>query len=247
MAISATHRGWWWDVDNTRLRIYVNGTLVGYFDNASPYLVVASGLTVTAGGATIAAGGLTVSAGGLTVTADGLTVTAGVLSVDDTTDSTSGITGSIHTDGGLGVAKQTYHGDHVTMADAKNIVVNATTGTKIGTAITQKLGFYGVTPVAQPGAYTQTYATADKTNAAIGATAIAAVIPAAAPAGGTGTAAGGWDTAANRDAAITTINDLRSWIVEVDADYEALLVDVTDAKQLLNSIIDDLQALGLAA
>jgi len=34
--------------------------------------------------------------------------------------------------------------------------------------------------------------------------------PAAAPAGGTGTAAGGWDTAANRDAAIATINGLRT-------------------------------------
>lgn len=37
----------------------------------------------------------------------------------------------------------------LTMADAKNIVVNATTGTKIGTATTQKLGFYNATPVAQ--------------------------------------------------------------------------------------------------
>ena len=65
MAISATHRGWWWDVDNTRLRIYVNGTLVGYFDNASPYLVVASGLTVTAGNLVVTAGSL--NAGGAAV------------------------------------------------------------------------------------------------------------------------------------------------------------------------------------
>ena len=32
----------------------------------------------------------------------------------------------------------------------------------------------------------------------------------AAPAGGTGTAAGGWDTAAHRDAAITLLNNIRS-------------------------------------
>ncbi len=151
------------------------------------------------------------------------------------------------------------------------------------------LGFYGATPVARPSAYTQTFATADKTHAADGstdvaaadaaaaaaatATAIAAAIPAAAPAGGTGAAAGAWDTAANRDLAITTINDLRTWAIEVDLDYEAILVDVAsirtqyaaavtlanetkadfnllratvaDLKQLVNSVIDDLQALGL--
>lgn len=38
---------------------------------------------------------------------------------------------------------------HLTMADAKNIILNATTGTKIGTAITQKLGFYNATPIVQ--------------------------------------------------------------------------------------------------
>lgn len=42
----------------------------------------------------------------------------------------------------------------ITMGDAKNIVLNTTTGTKIGTATTQKLGFYNVTPVVQPGVST---------------------------------------------------------------------------------------------
>ena len=37
----------------------------------------------------------------------------------------------------------------LTMADAGNIAVNATTGTKIGTATTQKLGFFNATPVVQ--------------------------------------------------------------------------------------------------
>lgn len=40
---------------------------------------------------------------------------------------------------------------------------------------------------------------------------------AAAPAGGVGTAAGGWDTAVNRDAAIATINNLRTRLTEVEA------------------------------
>ena len=142
------------------------------------------------------ANGLTVTAGGATITAGGLTVTAG------------------------GV---TINGDHLTMADAQNIIVNATTGTKIGTATTQKIGFYNVTPVVQPSAYTQTYSTADKTHAAM--------TSADMPAGGTGAAAGGWDTAANRDIAI--------------ADFAELRVDVIDLKQFVNSIVDDLQALGL--
>lgn len=43
---------------------------------------------------------------------------------------------------------------NVTMADAKNIVLNTTTGTKIGTGATQKLGFYGHTPVVQAAAPT---------------------------------------------------------------------------------------------
>ncbi len=41
--------------------------------------------------------------------------------------------------------------------------------------------------------------------------------PSAAPAGGTGAAAGGWDTAVNRDAAIATINALRTRVAEIEA------------------------------
>lgn len=37
----------------------------------------------------------------------------------------------------------------LTLPDAFNLIVNATTGTKIGTATTQKLGFYNATPVVQ--------------------------------------------------------------------------------------------------
>ena len=86
-----------------------------------------------------------------------------------------------------------------------------------------KLGFFGVTTVVRATAYTQTYATADKTHDAI--------TSADFPAGGAGAAAGGWDTAANRDAAITRFNALRA--------------EVIDLKNLVNSVIDDLQAYGL--
>lgn len=44
---------------------------------------------------------------------------------------------------------------------------------------------------------------------------------AASPAGGTGTAAGGWDTAANRDAAITLLNNLRQRLLDVEAALKA--------------------------
>lgn len=40
----------------------------------------------------------------------------------------------------------------ITLGDAKDIVVNATTGTKIGTATTQKLGFWNAAPAVQPAA-----------------------------------------------------------------------------------------------
>lgn len=45
-------------------------------------------------------------------------------------------------------------------ADAVNIVVGSTSGTKIGTATTQKLGFYNATPVVQPTALTAADASA---------------------------------------------------------------------------------------
>lgn len=38
---------------------------------------------------------------------------------------------------------------HLNMADAKNIILNTGTGTKIGTATTQKLAFYNATPIVQ--------------------------------------------------------------------------------------------------
>lgn len=38
---------------------------------------------------------------------------------------------------------------HITMTDAKNIVINATTGTKIGTGTSQKIGFWNTTPAVQ--------------------------------------------------------------------------------------------------
>jgi hypothetical protein len=60
----------------------------------------------------------------------------------------------------------------------------------------------------------------------------AAAVPAAAPAGGAGAAAGGWDTAANRDAAIATINGLRTLTSELQTQINALLAELRNRKIL---------------
>lgn len=51
---------------------------------------------------------------------------------------------------GLGTFTGITSNGNVTIADAKNIILNATTGTKIGTATSQKLAFYNSTPIVQP-------------------------------------------------------------------------------------------------
>jgi len=55
---------------------------------------------------------------------------------------------------------------NLTFADAVNIVVNTTTGTKIGTSVSQKIGFFNVTPVIQPLGASQTALT-DSTGGSV--------------------------------------------------------------------------------
>lgn len=80
----------------------------------------------------------------------------------------------------------------ITLADAKNIAVNATTGTKIGTATTQKLGFYNATPVVQR---------SGAAGAAVATTAATNVAPF------------GFSTAAQADAIVTLANEMRACLV----------------------------------
>jgi hypothetical protein len=133
----------------------------------------------------------------------------GLGNVDNTSDATK-------------FTNPTFTGTTLTLANAQDVVINSSTGTKIGQA-GSKIGFYGVTPAVRPGTLTQTYSTTSTTHAA--------VTQLAAPAGGTGVAAGGWSTAANRDLAITSINAART--------------DIANLKNFVNSIVDQLQALGL--
>lgn len=87
-----------------------------------------------------------------------------------------------------------------------------------------KIGFYDTTPVVRPSAYTQTYATAARTHnnvtsTAVGTTASTTVTPF------------GYTTQAQADAIPVAIN--------------AVAADLLNLKQLVNSVIDDLQANGL--
>ena len=109
----------------------------------------------------------------------------------------------------------------ITIDDGKNIVLNTTTGTKIGTATTQKLGFYNATPIVQPSAYTQTYSTASKTMTQTTMTDPASY--------GAGT--NGYSTAGQASA--------------IHAEVIALKANMVTTQKVVNQIIDDLQALGL--
>jgi hypothetical protein len=142
---------------------------------------------------------------------------------DNTTDANKPVSSATTTQLNLKapIAGPSFTGN-VTLAEGAFIVIGATTGADIGGA-SSKIGFFGVTPVVRPGALTQTYSTTSTT--------IANITSLAAPAGGTGTAAGGYSTAANRDLMITSQNAMRT--------------DIANIKNNLNSVIDQLQALGL--
>ena len=112
------------------------------------------------------------------------------------------------------------------ITDAKNIVLGTTTGTKIGTSASQKLGFFNVTPVVRPAAFTQTYSTTTGTHANVTATAPATTAAVT-------TASGRYGYASLTQANAITVG------------LTANIADVLVVKKVLNKIIDDLQALGL--
>lgn len=80
-----------------------------------------------------------------------------------------------------------------TFTDGSNVIVGSSTGTKIGTATTQKIAFHNSTPVAQR---------AGAAQAAVGTT------------GATQTTPYGFTTAAQADAIVALVNELRAALVE---------------------------------
>jgi len=93
------------------------------------------------------------------------------------------------------------------------------------------VGFFGSIPVAQPTAYTQTFATADRTIDAYTADAETSVYTG--DAGGVATV-----SAAANVAKLADLNALR-------VAYENLRALTEDTTKALNAVIDDLQSLGL--
>jgi hypothetical protein len=121
----------------TALAVGANGTTNPVFSVNANTASVATGLTII--GAAAASGvAMTVISSG---TNENLTINAkgsGTITMNN-----SGTGNTVFAQG-------------FTMADAKDMAFNTTTGTKIGTATTQKLSIYGKTPVVQPAANTDT-------------------------------------------------------------------------------------------
>ena len=98
-----------------------DGGVTLYYDNSAKLATTSAGVTITGEAiATGFTGTLDGTLGSGTPAAASVTTltTSGIASIDDTTESTSATTGSIHTDGGLGVAKDMFFGGDLTATNA---------------------------------------------------------------------------------------------------------------------------------
>lgn len=119
---------------------------------AAPTAASGDNAHVPATVATISSAGLAM-ASGKTITGEAV-IGGTAVGADLTLQSTSGVGDGTDTvivkvgnNGATTVA--TFGAGTITLADAVNLVVNATTGTKIGTSASQKIGFFNATPVVQ--------------------------------------------------------------------------------------------------
>lgn len=111
----------------------------------------AEGCTAALTGTGVGAGtyrSVTVNTSGLVTAGTNPTTFAGYGISDTSANLAAALTNETGTGLSVFATNPTLSG--ITIADATNIVLNTTTGTKIGTATTQKLGFYNATPIVQP-------------------------------------------------------------------------------------------------
>lgn len=127
-----------------------------------------------------------------------ITTTYGIYMEDLSAQNTNAY--SIYALGGQGVhvgnfmfGSTSAPSEQIELADAKNIKFQTTTGTKIGTSTSQKLAFHNSTPVVQRSGSAQ---------AAVATTASTNVAPY------------GYTTAAQADAIVTLVNEIRATLVE---------------------------------
>lgn len=177
------------------------------------------------------------------------------------------ITGAVHQSGGTTVYGGAVVDDapvlkgDATLDDGVDLAVGTSTGTKIGTSATQKIGFFGVTPVVQPSALTQTYTTADATLAALTAVAPAAMTAADLTDNTAGTADATLEALTSGSVYASDVAAIRNNFADLAAMVDKLTVDLTasraelvklvadhaDLAQFTNSLVDKMQALGLVA
>jgi UDP-3-O-[3-hydroxymyristoyl] glucosamine N-acyltransferase len=105
-----------------------DGAVTLYHDASAKIATASTGVTITgeatATGFTGTLDGILGSGAAAAATVTTLT-TSGIASIDDTTDSTSGTTGSIHTDGGVGIAKDLFVGVDAAIVGHAAIGANA--------------------------------------------------------------------------------------------------------------------------
>ena len=85
------------------------------------------------------------------------------------------------------------------------------------------VGFYGVTPVARPTAFTQTYSAASRTHSNLTSASVSASVVLVTPFG--------FSSSAQGDNLVLAVN--------------RLVTDLTNVKNVLNQLLDDLQNVGL--
>lgn len=99
---------------------------------------------------------------------------------------------------------------------------------------TTGIGFFAATPVAQRGAYTQTYSTADRTHANFTSSDL------------TGISSSTTGSALAEPSAGYVQSEMQQNFRRIQDQFVLLRADLADAKQVINSLIDDSQALGFA-